>query len=348
MPPFGATCGYRACLQPLRPASPAGLCDTAPLVALELCQLLLLTSTCRHLSPGESFRRHGSLRPLARSGPTGTLPTDSRAISGPSTRDTARAWWGRAQGHRALRRRPPREASWGVGVAQVRPGCVPASVPPSPARPTMKGRVVPGGVCPAALGLAPRASCGATFGGRQSETWPGGFAQAGQSRGPGTDRPGSSTRALLPRPRGTPGGGTFATRPRVPKAPLVRVTWGHRCRVVCPLGARAVLGPQPRRPTSESPGFAPHRPRLARGSPGNRGGCFGPRASHVVPNSERMLRAVLGDSCTPLPRPSSDRAPALPSPGLQASGPSRCEPEFGGLFRGGPVAAVMRVGGVDH
>ena len=46
---------------------------------------------------------------------------------------------------------------------------------------------------------------------------------------------------------------------------------------------------------------------------------------------------------TPLPRPSSDRAPALTSPGLQTSGPSRCEPGPGGLFRGGPVAAVMRV-----
>jgi hypothetical protein len=46
---------------------------------------------------------------------------------------------------------------------------------------------------------------------------------------------------------------------------------------------------------------------------------------------------------SPLPRPSSDRVSALPSPGLQASGPSRCEPGPGGLFRGGPVAAVMRV-----
>ena len=112
-------------------------------------------------APGGSVRHHGSLRPLARVGPTGTLPTDSRAVSGPSTRDTARAWWGRAQGHiRALRHWPPREASWGVGVVQVRPGCVPASVPPSPARPTMKGRGVPGGVCPATLVLHPARPAG--------------------------------------------------------------------------------------------------------------------------------------------------------------------------------------------
>jgi hypothetical protein len=174
-------------------------------------------------------------------------------------------------------------------VAQVRPGCVPASVPPSPARPTMKGRGVPGGVCPAAHVVHPAAPAGRLSAGWRSETWPGGFARAGQSRQPGTDRPGSSARALLPRPRVTPGGGTFATRP------LVRVRWGYRCRVVCPLGARAVIGPRPRRPTSESPGFAPHRPHPARGSPGSRGGCFGPRALHVVPNSERVLRAVLGD-----------------------------------------------------
>ena len=172
-------------------------------------------------APGGSVRHHGSLRPLARVGPTGTLPTDSRAVSGPSTRDTARAWWGRAQGHiRALRHWPPREASWGVGVVQVRPGCVPASVPPSPARPTMKGRGVPGGSLSRHPGLAPRASCGATFGGWRSETWPGSFAQAGQSRGPGTDRPGSPAWALLPRPRVTPGGDTYATRPLEPKPPL--------------------------------------------------------------------------------------------------------------------------------
>ena len=57
-----------------------------------------LTWSCRHLAPCGSNRHHGALRPLARVGPTGTLPTDSRAISGPSTRATTRAWWGRAQG----------------------------------------------------------------------------------------------------------------------------------------------------------------------------------------------------------------------------------------------------------
>jgi hypothetical protein len=49
-------------------------------------------------APGGSIRHHGSLMPLARIGPTGTLPTDSRVVSGPYTRATTRAWWGRAQG----------------------------------------------------------------------------------------------------------------------------------------------------------------------------------------------------------------------------------------------------------
>jgi hypothetical protein len=183
----------------------------------------------------------------------------------------------------------------GPSSAWLRPCFSPAF--PGPAH--NEGSGCPRGGLSCRPGLAPRASCGATFGGRQSETWPGSFAQAGQSRGPETDRPGSSARALLPRPRVTPGGDTYATRPLVPKLPHVRVTWGYRCRVVCPLGARAVLGLQPRRPTSESPGFAPHRPHPARGSPGTRGGCFGPRALHVVPDSARVPRAVLGDSRRP-------------------------------------------------
>ena len=175
-------------------------------------------------------------------------------------------------------------------MAQVRPGCVPASVPPSPARPTMKGRGVPRGVCPAARDVHPTAPVRRLSAGRRSETWPGGFARAGQSFSRGLTGPvrppGPSSHALEWRREVS----TFATRP------LVRVRWGYRCRVVCPLGARAVIGARPRRPTSESPGFAPHRPRPARGSPGSRGGCFGPRALHVVPDSERVLRAVLGDS----------------------------------------------------
>jgi hypothetical protein len=59
--------------------------------------LLVSAWACRYLSPSEATWRHGWLGPLARVGPIGTPPTDPRAVSGPSTRDTARAWWGRAQ-----------------------------------------------------------------------------------------------------------------------------------------------------------------------------------------------------------------------------------------------------------
>ncbi len=208
-------------------------------------------------------------------------------------------------------------------MAQVRPGVVPASVPPSPGRPTMKGQGVPGGVCPAALVLHPAGPAGRPSAGRRSKTWPGEFAQAGKSRGPGTDRPGSSSRALIPRPRVTPEGDTYAARPEV------RVRWGFRCRVVCPLGARAVHGPRARRPCFRVPWVRP-KPASVTGPctwcP-TRSGCSEPYVTIV-------------DS--PLPRPSSDWAPALTSPGLQASGPSRCDLGPAGLFRDGPVAAVMR------
>ena len=171
-------------------------------------------------APGGSVRHHGSLRPLARVGPTGTLPTDSRAVSGPSTRDTARAWWDRAQGrHEPCAAGPAGSvlgSRRGPSSAWLRPRFSPAF--PGPAH--NEGSGCSGGSLSCRPGLAPRASCGATFGGRQSETWPGGFAQAGQSRGPGTDRPGSSAWALLPRPRVTPGGDTYATRPLEPKPPL--------------------------------------------------------------------------------------------------------------------------------
>jgi hypothetical protein len=90
----------------------------------------------------------------------------------------------------------------GPSSAWLRPRFSPAF--PGPAH--NEGSGSSGGSLSCRPGLAPRASCGASFGGQHSETWPGGFAQAGQSRGPGTDRPGSSTRALLPRPRVTPGG----------------------------------------------------------------------------------------------------------------------------------------------
>jgi hypothetical protein len=158
--------------------------------------------------------------PLARVGPVGTLPTDSRAVSGPSTRDTARAWWGPYQvpclGPASLAPAGSVPGSRrGPSSAWLRPRFSPAF--PGPTHD--EGSGCSGGSLSCRPGLAPRASCGATFGGWQSETWPGGFAQAGQSRGPGSDRPGSSTRALLPRHLVTPGGDTFAARPLVPKRP---------------------------------------------------------------------------------------------------------------------------------
>ncbi len=145
---------------------------------------------------------------------------------------------------------------------------------------------------PAGLGPAGRPSAS-----WRSKTWPFGFAQAGQSRGPGTGRPSSSSRALLPRPRVMPGGDTYATRPEV------RVRWGYRCRVVCPLGAtprqggpRAAGPARTARPGLLSPLGSPLTSAPSPRVTGHRGGCFSPRALHVVPDSERLLRAVLDDS----------------------------------------------------
>jgi hypothetical protein len=76
----------------------------------------------------------------------------------------------------------------------------------------------------------------------------------------------------------------------------------------------------------------------------HRGGFFSPRALSVVPDSERMIRAVLDDNRFAPSAPVQRLGPRPESPGLHASGPSRCEPWPGGLFWGGPVAAVMRVG----
>jgi hypothetical protein len=129
------------------------------------------------------------------------------------------------------------------------------------------------------------------------------------------------------------------------------VRWGYRCRVVCPLGARAVFGPRARRPVFRVPWVRPSSSTPSPRVTGHRGGCFSSRALHVVPDSERVLRAVFDDSLvvdSPLPSPSSDWAPALTSPGLQAYGLSRCDPGPGGLFRGGPITAVMRVGEWVH
>ena len=202
----------------------------------------------------------------------------------------------------------------------------------------MKGRGVPGGVCPAARVVHPTAPVGRLSAGRRSETWPGGFARADQSRQPGTDRPGSSSRALLPRPRVAPGGEHLRDPPTSASAVGIPVPRGLP---VTRQGGLRATGPSARLP---SPLDSPltdraqpegHRAALA--------GASVPGPCTWCPTRSECSEPYLAIVDSPLPRPSSDRVSALPSPGLQASGPSRCEPGLGGLFRGEPVAAVMRV-----
>jgi hypothetical protein len=200
----------------------------------------------------------------------------------------------------------------------------------------MKGRRAPGGVCPAALDPAPRGSCGAAFGERAVRDLARRFRSGGSVPGHGTDRPGSSSRALLPRHRVTPRGDTYATRPQV--------RWEYRCRVVCPLGAKAVPGPRVRRSRFRVPWVHPSPPCPARGAPHAVARCLVPGPCTWCPTRIGAIRAVLGDSCRPFRARPATGPCALTSPGLQASRPSRCEPGTGVLFRGGPVAAVMRVG----
>jgi hypothetical protein len=165
--------------------------------------------------------------------------------------------------------------------------CSPRFSPTFPGPTHNEGQGCSGGGCPAALVLHPAGPAGRPSAGRQSETWPGEFAhwQAGRSQGPGTDRPGSSSTALLPRPRVTLGGDAYAARPEV------RVRWGYRCRMVCPLGARAILGLRARRPGFRVPWFRPSPPR-PRGSPRR---VLQSQGLGRGPDSERMLRDVLDD-----------------------------------------------------
>ena len=137
----------------------------------------------------------------------------------------------------------------------------PRSVAPSPDRPTMKGRCAPGDTCPAAPSIAPRGSSGVT-------------ARLG-----GGPRPDPVVRLRLivsrvwvsfcvvspPSPTPTPssdaGGGHLRES-------------SHRCSGGLgprglPVGRRG--GPRPAGPGGPAPGslgFAPHRPRPARGHRG--------------------------------------------------------------------------------
>jgi hypothetical protein len=113
--------------------------------------------TCRHLGPGRvdpaprlakaacSGRPDWYTPDLLTGSQRALRPGNDPGVVGPRPRP-----------YRALRRRPLQEASWGVGVAQVRPGVVPASVPPSLARPTMRAGVFQGGSVPPPLFCAPR------------------------------------------------------------------------------------------------------------------------------------------------------------------------------------------------
>jgi hypothetical protein len=118
-------------------------------------------------TPGGSIRHHGSLRPLARAGQTGTLPTYSRAVSGPSARVTTWAWWGRAQG-----RFGPCAAAGSVLGSRRGPSsawCRPRFSPALPGPAHNEGPGCSRGSLSRHPGLAPRGTCGpgcgATFGG---------------------------------------------------------------------------------------------------------------------------------------------------------------------------------------
>jgi hypothetical protein len=226
--------------------------------------ILHLPGTC---TPRGSVRHHGALRPLARASPTDTFPTDSqaptgqrpergrtapKAASGPAPLALVRSILGIRRGPSSAWCRPRFSPAFPGPAQNEGPGC------------SRKSLSRHSGSC------APRILQGRLSASGRSETWPGGFAQAGQSRGPGTDRPGSSSWALLPRPRVTPRGDTYATRPLVP------MRWGHRCRVVCPLGTRAVPGPLARRPGFRVPWVRLSPPRPARGSPGTSAGASVP------------------------------------------------------------------------
>ena len=130
------------------------------------------------------------------------------------------------------------------------------------------------------------------------------------------------------RPRVPPGGGFQQshshTAPCTGGSLCCRETWMLVTRWVPRGGPRPdlELGRSPKHPSS------PHSP--ARGAPaGACGRSSIPRAGSAAPDSDlgpMKDPSRTKVSPTPLPRPSSDRVSSLPSPGLQASWPSWCEP----------------------
>lgn len=167
-------------------------------------------------------------------------------------------------------------------MARAKPGCVPVSVPASPDQPagragvSRRESVLPrtGRAC-APRGPAGRLSlCG------QSETCPGESVRAGQSRGPGSDRPDSFARVL------PPASSSDAER-GLRRSPPIRVRWYNRDCGVYPLGARATTRPRGQRAGGRTPWFHPSPTRPARGHPDPGPRVCHPRASHAVPDSDR-------------------------------------------------------------
>ena len=240
-------------------------------------------------SPGGSTGPHGALRPLARP----ARPVHSRLAQGRPAGPPpggSPGVVGRAQGRRRPQGRvvpapPPfREASRGGREARAQPGSVPVPVPSSPDQPagragvSRRESVLPrtGRAC-APRGPAGRLSlCG------QSETCPGESVRAGQSRGPGSDRPDSFARVL------PPASSSDAER-GLRRSPPIRVRWYNRDCGVYPLGARATTRPRGQRAGGRTPWFHPSPTRPARGHPDPGPRVCHPRASHAVPDSDRGL-----------------------------------------------------------
>ena len=167
-------------------------------------------------------------------------------------------------------------------MARAKPGDVPVSVPSSLDQPAGRAGVSQReSVLPrTGRSCAPRGPAGRLSLCGQSETCRGGFARAGQSRGPGSDWPGSFARVLLPAPSSGAERGFH-------RSPPIRVRWYNRNCGVYPLGARAVTRPRGQRAECRCPLDSPltDTPSSRAPFPGPR--VCGPRASHAVPDSDR-------------------------------------------------------------
>jgi len=202
-----------------------------------------------YLFPGRVDRAPRRAKTACPVGPTSTPPTGPRAASGSSTRGFPGR--GRARPRPSPAPRPCRPCAAAlVGSVPGRPrGSGPAWQRPrfSPVLPGPTRKASwrePEGVCPAAhwpgRACTPRGPAGRLSLCGQSETCPGGFVRAGQSRGPGSDQPTSSARDLLP------ASSSDAER-GLRRSPPMRVRWYNRDCGVYPLGARAITRPRGQR-----------------------------------------------------------------------------------------------------